>query len=141
MPKPTISRWGTLVGVVALVYACSGSERDYGDGSSGKGGAANGGGSALGGKSAGGAATTGGKEPSGGVGGDASGGTPNAGAGGEPVDVNPGRPGSALVSGGQLMVSKSYRLVMTTGESPGGTQVLTSKGFRLVGGVIGTTQP
>jgi hypothetical protein len=38
------------------------------------------------------------------------------------------------------MTSESYRLVLTTGQGPGGNGVATSESYRLRGGVIGATQ-
>jgi len=51
-----------------------------------------------------------------------------------------GHPGQALVSGGTVMTSSSYRLVLTTGQSPGGNGIFTSNSYRLQGGVVGATQ-
>jgi hypothetical protein len=45
-----------------------------------------------------------------------------------------------LVSGGNVMTSSSYRLILTTGQSPGGNGVLKSSSYTLRGGVVGATQ-
>jgi hypothetical protein len=46
----------------------------------------------------------------------------------------------AMVSGGTVMTSSSYRLILTTGEGPGGNGVMTSTSYRLNGGLVGATQ-
>jgi len=51
-----------------------------------------------------------------------------------------GHPAQAIVAGGNVMQSPNYRLVLTTGQSPGGSGVATSPGYRLQGGVVGATQ-
>lgn len=142
-----------------------GTEATGGDDGSGGGGKSSGGGggkSSAGSKSTGGSAgkASGGGDPggndaggngatggdtggvdAGGSGGVNAGGSGNeAGAGGDGIVVEPGRPGSALVSGGNVMTSAKYRLVLTTGEGPGGTQVLESTNYRLLGGLVGTTE-
>ncbi|MFZ5891379.1 MAG: hypothetical protein ACOY0T_10035 [Myxococcota bacterium] len=154
-------RLGMVTSLLVASYACGGGDRDYDSGSGGSnaGGSGNsgglGGGANTGGKAAGGGAgkASGGSEnggaPTGGVGNEAgSGGTGNqagapsdAGAGGDIVDVTPGHPGSALVSGGQRMKSANYILVLTTGESPGGNQIQSSKNYRMIGGLMGTVHP
>jgi hypothetical protein len=45
------------------------------------------------------------------------------------------------VTGGTLMTSANYRLLVVSGESLGLNGVSTSAKYRLVGGVVGTTQP
>ena len=46
----------------------------------------------------------------------------------------------AFVSGGTVMTSANYRLILTTGESPGGNGVSTSSSYRMNGGLVGATQ-
>jgi len=112
------------------------------------GGSANSGGVA--GKSTGGGAGkgTGGGSSTGGLGagGGEDGGTGNMGQGGEGGEViiippEPGRPGSAVVAGGHFMKSANFSLMCSTGEGPGGNGLYSSPGYRLLGGVVGTTQP
>jgi len=45
-----------------------------------------------------------------------------------------------MMSGGVLMTSPSYRLVLSAGQGPGGNGVLKSPNFRLNGGLVGATQ-
>jgi hypothetical protein len=45
-----------------------------------------------------------------------------------------------MVSGGTVMTSPSYRLILTTGEGPGGNGVMTSANYRMNGGLVGATQ-
>jgi hypothetical protein len=45
-----------------------------------------------------------------------------------------------VVSGGTVMKSTSYKLVLTTGQSPGGNGVMASTNFKLRSGVVGATQ-
>jgi hypothetical protein len=47
----------------------------------------------------------------------------------------------ALVSGGTVMKSASYRLILTTGEVPGSAGKMKSSTYTLHDGVIGATQP
>ncbi|MCA9598088.1 MAG: hypothetical protein KC776_32470 [Myxococcales bacterium] len=44
-----------------------------------------------------------------------------------------------LVSGGTVMTSSNYRLILTTGQGPGGNGVLKSTNYRLNGGFVGAT--
>lgn len=163
MPHRFLARLGTVTGLFVLLHACGGDDRTFGTeetgGAGGAGGKAAGGGGAKptggsGGKTPGGAGgdsggngasagtDSGGTDAGGaGAGGGAGGNDNEGGAGGEPVvDVDPGSPGSALVSGGNVMTSAKYRLVLTTGEGPGGTQVLQSRNYKLIGGLVGTTE-
>jgi hypothetical protein len=165
-----LSRGGLAwVAAGVLVYACGGDTRKFVDtdvtggaggegavdtggtssGKGGNGGTAGGGTSGTSGE-AGGPAGDGGTTSTGGRGGTAGrGGTSSqggSGAGGEggteepPEPPPPGRPGTALVSGGMWMQSSSYRLFAITGHSSL-PQTATSTNFRLVGGIVGTTQP
>lgn len=54
--------------------------------------------------------------------------------------VTPGAPGLALTSGGDVLQSPGYSLVLVTGEAPGGNGIMTSAGYRLQLGLVGTTQ-
>ncbi len=51
-----------------------------------------------------------------------------------------GYPGLAVVAGGNVMTSTNYRLVLTTGEGPGGNAAATSTNYRLQGGLVGATE-
>jgi hypothetical protein len=51
-----------------------------------------------------------------------------------------GHPAMDTVSGGTVMTSSSYRLVLTTGQGPGGNGTLTSTSYRIHGGLVGATQ-
>jgi hypothetical protein len=75
--------------------------------------------------------------PDGGAGTGGSGGT--GGTGGTP-EAPEGIPASDTVSGGALMTSDNFTLVLTTGQSPGGNGILRSTNYRLQTGVIGVTQ-
>ncbi len=44
-----------------------------------------------------------------------------------------------LVSGGTVMNSTNYRLILTTGQGPGGNGVSKSTNYRLNGGLVGAT--
>lgn len=48
--------------------------------------------------------------------------------------------GMDLVAGGTVMTSANYRLVVTTGQGPGGNGIQTSSSHRLQGGLVGSTQ-
>lgn len=80
-------------------------------------------------------------------GGGSSGEAGQAGQGGEggaidpPEPPDPGRPGQGVVSGGRLMSSASFTLWTSVGDSPSGNGVISSPNYRLVLGVVGTTQP
>lgn len=57
------------------------------------------------------------------------------------VDLGPpGKPGHAVVAGGTLMRSTNYMMVTTTGEAPGGNALLRSSRYRLVAGVVATSE-
>lgn len=45
-----------------------------------------------------------------------------------------------IMSGGQVMSSASYKLILSTGQGPGGNGVMTSSSYRLNGGLVGATQ-
>jgi len=45
-----------------------------------------------------------------------------------------------LVSGGSVMTSSNYRLILTTGQGPGANGTSTSTNYRLRTGVVGVTQ-
>lgn len=84
---------------------------------------------------------TSGSAASGGTAGD-SGDAGEAGSGGTglTIPVEPGRPGTTLVSGGMWMESETYRGFSVTGQSQVGV-VGTSEGYRIHGGIVGATQP
>lgn len=50
------------------------------------------------------------------------------------------RSGTATVAGAVKASSTSYRIVTTTGQSPGGNGSMSSPSYRLKGGVVGATQ-
>ncbi|HEV8551158.1 MAG TPA: hypothetical protein VGQ57_19050 [Polyangiaceae bacterium] len=120
-------------------------------GSSGKGGSTGASGAGNGGESgdvsAGGSGArggSGGKGGKGGTGGNAGDeNTAGAGAGGEGgviIPPEPGKPGYALVAGGVLMKSASYKLYSTTSEGQLPLRSSTSS-YILHGSLVGTTQP
>lgn len=51
-----------------------------------------------------------------------------------------GHPAQATVPGGTVMQSSGYRLILTTGESPGGSGTTESSSYKAQGGVVGATQ-
>ncbi len=51
-----------------------------------------------------------------------------------------GRPGAAFVSSGTVCASPKYRMVVSLGQGPGGTDTSTSPKYRFNGGVVGATQ-
>jgi hypothetical protein len=55
-------------------------------------------------------------------------------------DAGQGRPGFDSLTGGNLMTSNNYRLLLSTGEGPGGNNVMQSTNYVLLGGLIGATQ-
>jgi hypothetical protein len=63
-----------------------------------------------------------------------------SGAGGGTTTDTGGHPGMDLVAGGTVMTSANYKLVLTTGQGPGGNGVMTSASYTLQGGVVGSTQ-
>lgn len=56
------------------------------------------------------------------------------------ANAKKGHPAMDTVSGGTVMTSTNYRLVLTTGQGPGGNGVLTSTSYRIQGGLVGATQ-
>jgi hypothetical protein len=147
-----------LIGAIA--YGCGSPTRHFiDDGTGGSAGQNATGGESGAGKGGGSVGTGGGTSgeagvPGAGASGGASGGSTGtggspgeagqAGAGGEAGVVEPpvpGRPGFDTVAGGAHMKSTNYRLFVATGEAPGGNRVLRSPSYRLVGGLIGSTQP
>jgi len=59
---------------------------------------------------------------------------------GDEPSTSGGIQGMDLVAGGVVMSSESYRLVLTTGQGPGGNGVSTSESYRLQGGLVGITE-
>ena len=45
-----------------------------------------------------------------------------------------------MMSGGNVMSSTNYKLILSTGQGPGGNGVMTSTTYRLNGGLVGATQ-
>jgi len=45
-----------------------------------------------------------------------------------------------IMSGGEVMSSANHKLILSTGQGPGGNAVVQSSNHRLVGGVVGATQ-
>lgn len=66
----------------------------------------------------------------------------HSGTGGEViVDIGiDGKPGMAMVSGGVRMSSPSRTLILTLGESPGGTAIMSSPNHSLRVGVVAATE-
>lgn len=110
----------------------TGGKTDGGIGGSGGGGTGGAGGSAGAGGS-GGVAGSGGTAGSGGVAGA-------AGAGGTGGAQGGGKPGMDMMSGGNVMKSASYTLILSTGQGPGGNGVMKSTNYHLNGGLVGATQ-
>lgn len=98
-----------------------------------EGGAAGGGTVSTGGVTAGGTGAAGGQGGEGGGGGE--------GGDGIVIPPDPGQPGTAVVAGGHFMKSAHFSLMCSTGEGPGGNTLLSSPRYRLVGGLVGTSQP
>lgn len=143
-----------VVSLGVLVTSCGAKDRQFVDVSGGGGSSGSGG---DGGTSGGGTTNTAGtgEEP---VGGAPVGGTTSAGEGGmagseqmggmgaeggmpptiDPPD--PGVPGFTVPAGGILMKSTNYILLSTTGEAPGGQQVMSSPNYKLETGLVGATQ-
>jgi len=45
-----------------------------------------------------------------------------------------------MMSGGNVMSSANYKLILSTGQGPGGNGVMKSATYRLNGGLVGATQ-
>jgi len=99
-------------------------------------------GSSGGGPTRGGAAGAAGTESSGGSGGRAAAGGQGGegGEGGAARPVSPVGEGMDWVSGGTLMTSDGYRLVLTTGQGPGTNGEMSTSNYRLYGGLVGVIQ-
>jgi hypothetical protein len=82
---------------------------------------------------------SGGSGASGG-GGGAGGGTGGNGGSGGGMVVDPGKPGTALVSAGHVVSNAGYKMVFTMGQSSGVQTNVSSPGYHLRGGLIGATQ-
>ena len=67
-------------------------------------------------------------------------GASGAGTGGGGASAVGPHKGSALVSGGVRAKSQNFTVVGTTGQSPGGNEVMKSPGRTFRGGVVGATQ-
>jgi hypothetical protein len=52
----------------------------------------------------------------------------------------PAPPGQDLVVGGVVSTSTGYKLFSTVGEGPGGNGVMSSPKYKLIAGLLGTTQ-
>jgi hypothetical protein len=57
-----------------------------------------------------------------------------------PVPIMP-RAGSSIMTGGVTAKSENYKIIMSTGQPPGGNAVGASATQKKRGGVAGTTQP
>ncbi len=77
---------------------------------------------------------------SGGGAGGAGGGTGGNGGSGGSMVVDPGKPGTALVSAGHVVSNAGYKMVFTMGQSSGVQTNVSSPGYNLRGGLIGATQ-
>jgi len=97
-------------------------------------------GSSGGGPTRGGAAGAAGTESSGGSGGRAAAGGQGGEGGAAPQPTSPVGTGMDWVSGGTLMSSDEYRLVLTTGQGPGTNGEMSSHNYRLYGGLVGVIQ-
>jgi hypothetical protein len=53
----------------------------------------------------------------------------------------PAPPGQDLVVAGVVAKSTSYTLYSTVGEGPGSNGVMSSPGYKMISGLLGTTQP
>jgi hypothetical protein len=45
-----------------------------------------------------------------------------------------------MMSGGNVMSSTNFKLILSTGQGPGGNSVMTSATYRLAGGLVGASQ-
>ncbi len=46
----------------------------------------------------------------------------------------------AMVSGGHVVRSPGYQLILSVGQAPGGNAVLVSSSYQLQSGLVGATQ-
>jgi hypothetical protein len=60
--------------------------------------------------------------------------------GGDAGPVDLGRPAVGLVSAGTVCTSPKYRMIVSLGQGPGGSDSSASPKYRLKGGVVGATQ-
>jgi hypothetical protein len=66
----------------------------------------------------------------------------------DPMPANPdmsgaglaGHKGGATLSGGVTAKSEHYKVIMSTGQAPGGNKNTSSANFKKAGGVVGATQ-
>jgi len=130
---------GIIVTATLFVGVACGDSTGPGGSGAGNQGGDGAGTSADGGSGAG----TAGNPPTGGSGAGPIGG--NGGAGGEggqggaPPNPAPGAPGQAFVSSGNRATSTNYKLVHTTGQSTVNQTTMTSRSYKLQGGLIGAT--
>lgn len=121
----------------------NGASAGSGNAGSGNGGSAAGGSSGNG-QAGDGDATSGsengGSSGEGGTTGVSDAGEAGSGGTGLTIPVEPGRPGTTLVSGGKWMQSETYRGFSITSQSELGV-VGRSEGYRIHGGIVGATQP
>jgi hypothetical protein len=82
----------------------------------------------------------GGSGGAGGGSGGAGGGTGGNGGSGGGMVVDPGKPGTALVSAGHVVSNAGYKMVFTLGQSSGVQTNVSSPNYSLKGGLIGATQ-
>jgi hypothetical protein len=156
--------WALSIGVLVLSAACEGPDREYVDdnpvggvGGTPKksgGGPGTGGTGVAGGGGASGSTSTslgGASGNASSAGGGAAGVPPVSGAAGSPTGGGAGTAGStqkvrntsnrmAAVSGGHLMTSSNYRLLLTNGEAPAGNSVMSSANYQLQCGFVGVSQ-
>jgi len=124
--------WGAAFAFAVLVCGCGSPARTFVSGTGGTDGGGAGGG--------GGSGATAGTGGTAGVGGGGTGGVAGAGGTDAGPPPAPGRPGTATLTGGALLKSPNYTLLVSVGEGPGTNGVLSSSSYTLHSGVVGTTQ-
>jgi hypothetical protein len=122
-----------LIGLLALSFACGD------DGGTGATSAAGGHGGSTSSREGGGGQTSMGGNGFGGVPSQGGGGSTGEGGMGGSPPTQPGPPGNTLVSAGDYVTSQNYKLVFTMGQSTQNQSKMTSRNYRLQGGLIGAT--
>lgn len=56
------------------------------------------------------------------------------------IDVVSAKSGTAVLSGGVSAKSENFKLIMSTGQAPGGNANSSSPNFKKSGGIVGATQ-
>lgn len=57
-----------------------------------------------------------------------------------PLEVVPPHTGTAVLSGGVTAKSENFKIIMSTGQAPGGNATTKSSNSKKTGGVVGATQ-